>query len=97
MDFTTDRLAQVFNENQALFAVSYEGVRPCLGYVCTWLPDSAGLLVNMDTAGTYTIWKVGINGEASAIASAVTVIANSQNGRHWLLQHDQQFYVMTVH
>jgi len=38
---------------------------------------------------------VGINGQASPIASNIKVVANSQNGRHWLL-YDYQFYVMTV-
>ena len=117
MDFTTDRLAQVFNQNQALFFIP-PGTRPYLRGAPTWLPDSAGLLVNMLSDGTstvwevgidgeislrrvlviaplLTIWKVGINGEASAIASGVYVVANSQNGRHWLL-YDYQFYVMTV-
>ena len=51
--------------------------------------------------GSYTTWKVGINGEASAIASGVSVNTNSQNGRYWLLMQgrywgDQQFYIITV-
>ena len=105
-DVTTDRLAQVFNENQALFSLPH-GSTPLLIGVPTWLPDSAGLLVNIvpikeDGANIIveddanTIWQVGINGEAAAIATGVAVIANSQNGRHWLLQHEEQFYVMTV-
>jgi len=97
-DVMTDRLAQVFNQNQVLFSVP-PGARPDLIGTPTWLPDSAGLLVNIVSLGDNsfnTIWHVGINGEARPIASGVAVVANSQNGRHWLLQHGQQFYVIAV-
>ena len=98
MDPRTSRLAQVFTEHQTWLSIP-NGLPNLNGGAFAWLPDSAGLLVNMRSSGddeTEIIWKVGINGEASAITSGVRVITNSQNGRHWLLQHDQQFYVMTV-
>ena len=99
MDLQTDRLAQVFNQNQALFSLPH-GTCPALVSRVnpTWLFNSTGLFVNIESidADSNTIWQVGINGEARAIASGVSVIANSQNGRHWLLQHGQRFYVMTV-
>jgi len=101
-DLSTDRLAQVFNPNQTWFTVPH-GARNLMG-APTWLPDSAGLLVNTLSSGNYgtnTIWQVGVNGEACAIASGVTVIANSQNGRYWLLRQgeywqEQQFYIMAL-
>jgi len=102
-DLPTDRQALVFNAKQALFSVP-QGMRPAL--ICTprWLPDSAGLFVNILPMGrdvTYTTWQVGINGEAAAIASDVCVITNSQNGRYWLLKQgrfwgEQQLYIITV-
>jgi len=99
MDVTTDRLLPAFNQNQVLFVVPH-GSYPLITGAPTWLFNSAGLFVNirpLDADMTEnTIWHVGINGEARPIASGVAMLANSQNGRHWLLQHDQQFYVMAV-
>jgi len=103
-DLPTDRQALVFHANQALFSVP-QGTHPSFSYLSpTWLPDSAGLFVNVAPVfehtnsldSTYTIWRVGVNGEAVAIASDIEVIANSQNGRYWLLQHEQRLYVMAV-
>jgi len=102
-NLTTNRLAEVFDEKQAMSSVP-PGARPELIGAPTWLPDSAGLLVNMrHSIGNNVInniWQVGINGEAAVIAAGVSVIANSQNGRHWLLLRGswdgQQFYVMTM-
>jgi len=97
-DVAISRVAQVFHANQALFSVP-PGAHPDFSGGPTWLPDSAGLFVNMRSTGddgTEIIWKVGIKGDANPIANGVSVRAHSQNGRHWLLQHEQQFYVMTV-
>jgi len=103
MNLATARLVNAVNPTA--LPHGEEQKYPCFLGAPTWLFNSAGVLVNVEftiesTEGDlteHTIWHVGINaGEVSAIATGVIVIANSQNGRHWLLQHGQQFYVMAV-
>jgi len=109
-DLTTDRLAQVFNPHQVLLSLPHRKDPLILG-APTWLCNSSGLLINIEPAfdnySTHadttenTIWQVGINGEVSAIARGAAVVANSQDGRYWLLTqgkywYEQQFYLMTV-
>ena len=62
--------------------------------------------MNMPYKNRNVIWQVGANGEAAVIARGVSVLANSRNGRHWLLmlrmeeysagEQPKQLYVMTL-
>jgi len=98
MNVTTNRLDRVFDPRSAVPDV--EDPPPVIVGAPAWLFNSAGVFVNVRSYRTgiaeHTIWQAGANGEAAAVATGVTVIANSQNGRYWLLEHGQQLYVMTV-
>ncbi len=66
----------------------------------SWLPDTSGIFTEVDTQigdQWYTdLVKVLRNGKVTVYGPRVTVLANSYNGKHWLVKAGKNYYVVSV-